>query len=213
MENIWKDVVQPMIDTKTPWAFTMGNHDSEADLTDRELADLDSTYPLSLTSNGPLHVKGSTNYVLSIFSNSSDVPSFNLWFLDSGKEDCIGWQGKNFSQRFFCSIDEINRALGWGCIESSQIDWYEKKSQQFTKMNDNEVIPAMAFFHIPLPEYMDLWNTEETEGNMNEGMICCSSQNTGFFSSIKKMGDINSIYCGHDHKNDYQGNYFFKLKK
>ena len=53
---------------------------------------------------------------------------------------------------------------------------------------------------------MDVWNTQVTEGIMDEGTICCSSYNTGFFESVLKMKDIIAIYCGHDHKNDYQGN-------
>ena len=52
---------------------------------------------------------------------------------------------------------------------------------------------------------MDVWNVAETEGNMLEGTICCSSYNTGFFEAAVSMGDINAIYCGHDHNNDYQG--------
>ena len=54
---------------------------------------------------------------------------------------------------------------------------------------------------------MDLWNLGKTEGILEENSICCSSYNTGFFETVKLMGDIIAIYCGHDHKNDFHGVY------
>ena len=62
-------------------------------MTDRQVAEFDSSFPLSLTRNGPADVKGSTNFVLSILSNDTDDVNFNLWILDSGKEDCVGIPG------------------------------------------------------------------------------------------------------------------------
>ena len=52
---------------------------------------------------------------------------------------------------------------------------------------------------------MDMWNYEQTVGNMKEGEICCSAMNTGLFNAMLDMADIRAVFCGHDHNNDFSG--------
>ena len=186
---------------------------------------MDASFPLSYTEIGPSNISGSTNYALSIHSNVTDNPIFNLWILDSGKDNCEGQKGNLFLQSRQISFKNISVhefplfLLGWGCIKNDQIKWYESRSSLFANTY-GYIIPSIAFFHIPLPEviskffeisilnllkYLDLWNNEVTEGSMQENSICCSSYNTGFFESAVKMKDIIGMYCGHDHMNDFQG--------
>ena len=99
-----------MQDANVPWAFAMGNHDSEvskchlllyskiilqADLTDRQIAEFDSLFSLSYTQLGPRNIRGATNYVLPVYTNETEESKFNIWIFDSGNEACIGLPGKD----------------------------------------------------------------------------------------------------------------------
>ena len=53
---------------------------------------------------------------------------------------------------------------------------------------------------------MDLWNLQKTFGSKNE-LVCCSSVNTGLYTAFKQMGNVQGVFCGHDHANDYHGDY------
>lgn len=184
----WQQLVSPMIGRNISWAVALGNHDIEADLTGSEIVDLDRTNKLSLTRHGPKAIGGATNYHLPIYLNSSDEIGQVLWVLDSGQNGCQG-------------------VPGWGCVQSSQVAWYKNESTRINKKY-GRVVPGVAFFHIPLYEHLDLWNSKEVYGNLGEEVgVCCSSVNTGLFAAMHEMGDIKSVFCGHDHSNDYYGNY------
>ena len=63
----------------------------------------------------------------------------------------------------------------------------------------------MAFFHIPLPEYnyaTRLDTRRVMKGNFGEEPYS-PHVNSGLFVSLKEMGDVQAILCGHDHDNDY----------
>ena len=60
--------------------------------------------------------------------------------------------------------------------------------------------------HIPLPEYIDLFNTKEVFGYNTEN-ICCQAVNTGLYAAFKEMNNMKGVFCGHDHDNDFWGDY------
>ena len=66
---------------------------------------------------------------------------------------------------------------------------------------------ASLFCTSPLQEHMNLWNYHPTNGTKNE-TVCCSSLNTGLYAAFKEMGDIKFVTVGHDHNNDYIGDYY-----
>ena len=63
---------------------------------------------------------------------------------------------------------------------------------------------GILFMHIPIQEYMDMYNFENIYGNKGE-TVCCQATNTGLFRVIKEQKTIEWISCGHDHNNDYAG--------
>jgi len=142
---------------------------------------------LSLTQQGPLEVSGATNYVLPIWSDSGNELVANLWIFDSGHSNCLG-------------------VPGWDCIMPDQVAWYLQTSKAIHQ-KEGKIIPALAFFHIPPPEFMNVWNYENCYGRLQDEGVCCFSVNTGLFAAMKQMGDIMGVYCGHDHNNDYYGVY------
>jgi predicted phosphodiesterase len=182
--SMWRKYTQPMRDLNIPWVFVNGNHD-QADLTTSQLVELDRTDSLSRTQIGPKHIHGRTNYYVRVRSSTSNSTSAYVWVFDT-QTTCLG-------------------VKGWGCIHPDQVQWYLDTSYKL-KREDGKIIPGVAFLHIPIPEFLDLWNFHTTYGRKSDD-ICCSSVNTGFFGAMKYMNNIISVHAGHDHKNDFIGEY------
>lgn len=184
----WSKLIQPMVSHNVRWAIALGNHDIEADLNATEVILLDSSHELSMTQHGPTGIGGAGNYFLPIYNSSGHI-SRALWMFDSGHTGCMG-------------------VPGWGCIQTGQVSWYKEQSKKLTNESGHP-IPGMAFFHIPLYEHLELWNSRPVFGMLAEEVgVCCSAVNTGMYSAMKEMDDIKHVFCGHDHNNDYYGNYY-----
>ncbi len=67
--------------------------------------------------------------------------------------------------------------------------------------------PALAFFHIPLPEYAIVREQEATLGNNTE-RVHAPTMNTGLLSAFVEMNDVKGVFVGHDHNNDFIGGIF-----
>jgi len=183
--NCWLHWIEPFIDTKTRYAYLLGNHDAGADMNSKQIVALDQTNPYSLTqaSSG---INGTTNYVLPVYSSyNASYPSANLWVLDTNSVGCAG-------------IKE-----SWGCLYEDQIEWYANKSDEIRKEHGFGT-HGIAFFHIPLPEYHELFVNGRYYGYGYED-VSCPKWNTGFFSKVRERGDISGMFCGHDHANNFGG--------
>lgn len=64
-------------------------------------------------------------------------------------------------------------------------------------------VPAMAYVHIPLPEFMAVWNSGVTFGRKQE-RVCCAVQSGCLFDGLKTAG-VTAVYSGHDHANSFYG--------
>ena len=51
---------------------------------------------------------------------------------------------------------------GW--FTNKQVNWYRDKSEKFSKVNGGKSYPALAFFHMSLPEYELAWKIKKTNG-------------------------------------------------
>jgi hypothetical protein len=164
-----------------PWAMTIGNHDSEADLDRPAIAALDRSYTLSMTQETAKGVPGSTNYFLPIYGQSKATSNSSIlsriYFFDSHRDYCQG-------------------VRGWGCALPSQVDWYRTHAQQLN--SDQQIRPSIGFIHIPLPEMLQMFNNGPTYGTQGEwDGVCCSAMNTGLFSAIMRAQEIKMVLrCG-----------------
>ena len=178
----WRQCVQPFGDRKIPWAAVFGNHDDEGSLSRAGLMEVQRSCPGCLSEPGPTEAPGCGNYVLPIGSGSGSVePGAFLYFLDSGSyaPAAIG---------------------GYDWIRWEQIDWYRRVSAEINP----EMRPALAFFHIPVPEYNQVWNEQLCLGSKYEA-VCCPAINSGFFAALVERGDVIGTFVGHDHVNDFEG--------
>ena len=71
-------------------------------------------------------------------------------------------------------------------------------------MTDENKGKGFLFIHIPIREYMDLYNTEQFFGDKGD-VISCGSVNTGIFSALVEQPTVEWVSCGHDHLNDFYG--------
>ncbi|MBI1933124.1 MAG: metallophosphoesterase family protein [Ignavibacteriales bacterium] len=189
VEKAWEKVTEPMRKKKIPWAVAFGNHDHEYGLTNKEIMEYLTTLPFNYSEAGPSDISGIGNYIIEIkSSNSKDVKSI-LYFFDSN-----------------AYTEEGDKAeLGdYDWIKFDQINWYREVSKRYTKLNDNQPLPALSFFHIPLPEY-DLIKKNPTIIGDRDEQVCSPKINSGLYNAFLESKDVMGMFVGHDHNNNYIG--------
>lgn len=185
-ESAFVDAVSAVTDRGIPWAFVFGNHDAEERITREELMRLSSELPGCLAQPGPADIGGVGNYSLAIQSGANPAKvAAALYMFDSG----------SYAPR------EVG---GPAWIQRDQIEWYIQESLRLESQNGCETIPSLAFFHIPLPEFNELWDFHECFGYNFEG-VGSPRINTGLFHAMRERGGIKGVFVGHDHVNDYWG--------
>ena len=65
------------------------------------------------------------------------------------------------------------------------------------------VTPALAYFHIPIPEYNAVFMNPSMVVGEKQESVCSASVNSGLFTSLVEAGDVKATFVGHDHVNDY----------
>lgn len=189
MEMAWDVVTQPMINAEIPWAAVFGNHDYEHGYTNHKIMEYLLTLPFNYSQFGPDDISGSGNYVLEIKDKKSKRTKALLYCLDSN-----------------AYTDDIdNPELGkYDWIKFDQIQWYRKTSENYTERNKNRAHPALAFFHIPLPEYKIVQQMETTVGDKDE-KVSSPAINSGMYNAMLEMQDVMGVFVGHDHNNNFIG--------
>lgn len=216
----WKAVMALFSEAYIPVAVVLGNHDDEAEWSREEIFRYLTTLPGFVGSRGPASLSGVGNYILEIHhkgapsisltsstgsssgketlskatgqptvtpsSNQTGMPSALLYFLDS--------------QAY--AADTAASYYDW--IKFDQIAWYREQSRHYTVRNHGNPLPALAFFHIPLPEYAEVAAGKNFAGVAQEE-VCAPKINTGLLASIVEMKDIMGTFVGHDHVNNFVG--------
>lgn len=171
------EVLRPLSDSGIPWAVALGNHDSQFGSTRQEMFQAIRDLPGCVNLPPKEGIYGCSNDVVTLGHDRA------FYLFDS--MDAVILRGE----------EEIHC---YDYIRHSQIAWYRAMSDRLGH------IPALAFFHIPLPEV--------TEGLANGGKIlagtngeppCPSRLNSGLLAQFREMGDVQAIVNGHDHDCDY----------
>lgn len=192
VEEGWKTIAQFAIERKIPFAVAFGNHDDETGVTRSDLAKLITQFPYNINTLGGDGLQLNLNNVLQIYGSKQSMQTkSNIYLIDSQ------------------SYSTINGVGGYGWIPTETIDWYKKQSLSFTLNNNMQPIPALAFFHIPLPEYKIAFDDEKNAryGARLENE-CAPELNSGMFLAMKEMRDVFGVFTGHDHMNDYIVDYY-----
>ncbi len=177
----FKDVLNTINSFDIPFAFTFGNHDNEHELSNNKLYQISKYYKNNITGD----YESSSDYVLKIYSSKdSKKCSGILYCMDSHSYA----QDKNIG--------------GYAWFTLQQLNWYRNVSNDI-KTEEKSNLPALAFFHIPLPEFKyALYENAPLIGTYLE-KVCSPELNTGLFATMRLQGDIMGIFVGHDHDNDF----------
>lgn len=169
---------------KIPFVVTFGNHDNEQGKTRAELYDVIRSMPYNIQPDrGTLE---SPDYFLSIKSNDGKKDEALLYCFDSH------------------SYSKLQDVKGYDWLTFDQVNWYRHQSALCKDKNGGRILPALAFFHIPLPEYNEAASNEDAilVGTRME-KACAPVLNSGMFTAMKESGDVMATFVGHDHDNDY----------
>lgn len=185
------DVFAPVIKRKIPWTYVFGNHDDEHGVSRQQLMDYVMQKPYCLAQAGDKALEGVGNYIIEVKNSGNDQVGALLYHFDSGA---------------YSPIKEVG-TYDW--FHFNQVDWYRAQSAAYTKENNNNPLPALAFFHIPLEEYatMKAKKYDELIGSKDE-KECNGVLNTGMFAAMRMAGDVMGTFVGHDHNNDYIGEHY-----
>lgn len=184
-EESMRTVLDLVSKRKIPFAVTFGNHDNEQGLTREQLLEIIQSIPCNLTTTTE-GISGVTNYILPVKSSVGDKDAEILYLIDSH------------------SYSQIKGVGGYDYIDFDQISWYRENSARFTKANGGMPIPSLAFFHIALPEFNRAASDETAVlFGIRKEQACAPKLNSGLFASMKEMGDIEGVFVGHDHDDDY----------
>ena len=184
-KNAYSKIAELLQSFNTPWVVVLGNHDDEHNSKRMEIANMLTQFPNCLNAVSQ-DIFGCTNFVLPVGTGKKQAL---LYFMDSNAYSSL--QAK---------VD------GYGWFDISQIQWYKQQSEFYTNNNNGTPLPALAFFHIPLPEYNEVWDNPKLIkiGEKNED-VCAPAINTGMFAAMVEAGDVMGTFVGHDHVNDYIG--------
>ncbi|KAG0376105.1 hypothetical protein BGX24_008275 [Mortierella sp. AD032] len=242
---------KPVVERGIPWTINFGNHDEEGDLSREEMMRSVQDVPFSIAERGPTGISGTGNFVLQIHRRDRRPrrrqpphhrhrrgPNFNRQSTDCGDDfgqdtedrevdevmQSFDKDDARFSLYFLDSgAYSFNLAYpGYDWIKEDQVEWFRQTSQSITSRYPKDKVPnALAFFHIPLPEYglvdedgVDNGGDDDGEemnvrkanskmvGDKLEG-VSSPSYNSGMFDAFFESKDVRATTAGHDHLNDY----------
>jgi hypothetical protein len=181
----WKEIMAFMDERNLDFVVGFGNHDPEnGTLTKKEIMDLLKESPHNLTFNDDKSLPGQGNCYLQVKDQAGRKALWNLYFFDSHD---------------YNRDKKISGHYGW--IEFDQVAWYRRLSDRLNKGKETKT-PALAFFHIPLPEYVPA-DSASVYGSIKDFGRGAPELNSGLFHSFVEKNDVFGTFCGHDHNDDY----------
>ncbi len=184
--QMWERIIDTLNTRKVPFVIVFGNHDPEQELTKAEMSRIITSSP----------------YSLNTLNGAKELADIEIPVLAS--------DGKSVAAAFYC-LDSHDYATndkveGYGWFTMNQVDWLYDSCVKMTEKEGRNV-PSLAFFHIPLKEYVEAWDTRHERKDCYTGRKgeteCPGGINTGMFAAMVESGNIMGTFCGHDHDNDY----------
>lgn len=128
----------------------------------------------------------------------------NLNVIQGIQSSEIWFEGDSYDRE---SISSLVKAEDYDFIYYDQIKWYEWLVEG-VRSEIGSTVPSLLFFHIPLPEFENVFNAVNDE-NSNTGTVFGENRegiysppvNTGLFERAIALKSTTHIFCGHDHVN------------
>lgn len=180
----------PAIEAGVPWIATLGNHDEKAGPQQRAaMMKALTQFPGFAAQLGNATVyNGAGTFALHVGAPPSPTgPSgLTLLALDSGGDLAPG---------------------DYDHVHADQLLWLERAVADARRQHAGRPPPAaLAFLHIPLPEYTSLVRARVNISGANQQQVGSSAHENGAaFAAVERARDVKALFCGHDHVNDYCG--------
>lgn len=186
-----------------PWAFVFGNHEGldikyeenevlyPEKIADRQtLSDYLESLPNCIYEAGDENTDGMGNYYYNVTDDNGKVIT-SLIMMDSH------------------SYDEENG--GYDHFHDNQIEWYENTIKSIAKDvngDESKVVPSLAFFHVPMQEYMTAYDEAKATDNLLWGFRFPKEDGTPavddqMFEKMEELGSTKGCFAGHDHMNNF----------
>lgn len=178
-------VIRHFDELERPWLYVYGNHDAEGNF------DHDEIYnAISNSRWGVLGFHKDTSpagrkydYCVDIKLAGESIPKWQIYGLDTGPHE------------------------GVKAIQPGQIQWYKDKSQE-SKGDYGTMVRAISIFHIPFIQYQYLWNdTSISKQGESLEKVWYEEDDGSTYEAFVEVGNIEATFCGHDHYNNYWGEY------
>lgn len=183
-----------------PWTWTFGNHDHS--FFDRystdEIAEMLSQSSTLCMYDKNEDISGYSNGVFKLCNADGSISQLLIMIDSNGTE---------------YGDEDTGEVTDYEPIYEDQVDWYQDQIEKYS-CQQGQLVSSMVFFHIPIQEYVDAWNSYEENnystyyyfGDKREESSC-SSMHSSLFERALELGSTKAMFCGHDHRNDYALNY------
>lgn len=208
------------------WTIAFGNHDTEAYsyYSREQIYEFykNGGYEHCLLDCGPEDVDGVGNQVFNII-NTDGVVTRTIFVMDSHSYvdgDYLGiyWKYDNIHEN---QIEWYKRTLNGILGDNKQLiaSLSEEKAEQYKEFE--QCVPSSVYQHIPLTEYRTAWkeyidngekDTADTKyffGGAGESkkVVYSGIHDDNMFETMLELGSTDSVFCGHDHYNDFSVEY------
>lgn len=198
-------------DAGVPFAAVGGNHDQEnlQKLTRKQVQQYLGQEPGAKTRMGPDFPENHLNRTESPGQPDNpwgDDGHYGNFYIELQKRD--GMAGGTLYILDSGDSSKFAQVGGADWIWDSQNAWFRNVSRGLQAQRSGAVLPASAWFHIPLPEHHDLLVQKVNISGTNGEGVSSASVHSGLFTSFVEAGDVKTASVGHDHVNDYCGNFY-----
>ena len=187
----WQRLLGILETTRIPYAVCMGHHDGEAQpgCPAGSVLGWLRRWGKHCISLHPIPNIHGFNSAIPVLGESDDSVRNVIYCIDSNS---------------YPADSALLRYSDYDWIQPDQIEWYVAESRKFATANGGKPVPSLAYFHICVPEFMEIVKDPLTYGTYGE--TCCPpSVNSGFFARAFMQKDIMGMFVGHDHSNDFVG--------
>lgn len=196
VKKVIEEFTAPISKRGIPFTLTFGNHDDDCVTSKKAQLELYASHDGYILGKAHSKEDPATHY-LNIRDSKGEKDIFSLYFIDSNKKEPDG---------------------AYSPVRRDQIEWIEEKRKS------NGYLPALAFQHIPVPEFYNVlkkvpfwtkgaveayksrkntfWKLEGDGGFMGETPAVPEINNCEF-DSLREHGDILGLFVGHDHNNSF----------
>ena len=180
------------------WGGIIGNHEGDNIWSIRRsrMVKIFSSYDHCIMRQGKADVDGDCNYSIRILNKDGSLRHafFCLDTFDGMSEEMKKEHGI-VSDKFVYDV-----------IKQSQIDWYSAQVQAMKRTFG--AFTSAVLIHVPLTQFADAAALVEQGkaqflyGDKREG-VCAAGFDSGMFAAIKDGGVTQTVFCGHDHLNNF----------